>query len=100
MDAYRRQSEELWKVSLNRRPFECLSRKQVQEKLSREKQDLASMRRACRATKRMNKEMESTIAVREKQIDAQRFVMNNLRNGIDYLKDQCNRDDPSGEVSI
>ena len=46
--AYVRQTEELWKVSLNRRPFECLTRNQVQENLRREKQDLASMRRACR----------------------------------------------------
>ena len=42
----------------------------------------------CRSTKRSNKEMEERIRVFEKKVEAQRFVMTNLRNGIDYLKDQ------------
>ncbi len=54
------------------------------------------MRRACRSTKRANREMEERIRVNEKQIAAQRFVMNNLRNGIDYLKDQCSKGQSSG----
>ena len=33
--------------------------------------------------------MEQKLATQEKQIDAQMFVMNNLRNGIDFLKEQC-----------
>ena len=41
-----------------------------------------------RSTKRSNKEMEERIRVYEKKVEAQRFVMTNLRNGIDYLKDQ------------
>ena len=41
-----------------------------------------------RSTKRANKEMEERLRVFEKKVEAQRFVMTNLRNGIDYLKDQ------------
>ena len=41
--------------------------------------------------------MEVTIKKQEKQISAQRFVMNNLRNGIEYLKDHCKRDRTDGE---
>ena len=36
--------------------------------------------------------MSVTIRTQEKQITAQKFVMNNLRNGIDYLKEHCKRD--------
>ena len=41
--------------------------------------------------------MEVTIKKQEKQISAQRFVMNNLRNGIEYLKDHCKRDRTDGK---
>ena len=33
--------------------------------------------------------MEERIRVFEKKVEAQRFVMTNLRNGIDYLKTSC-----------
>ena len=46
----------------------------------------------CRSTKRANKDMEERLRVFEKQVEAQHFVMNNLRNGIDYLKNQCHTD--------
>ena len=36
--------------------------------------------------------MEERIRVFEKKVEAQRFVMTNLRNGIDYLKDHCHRE--------
>ena len=36
--------------------------------------------------------MEERIRVFEKQVEAQHFVMTNLRNGIDYLKNQCSTD--------
>ena len=32
-DEYRRQTDFLWKVSMNRKPFQCLTRKDVQDKL-------------------------------------------------------------------
>ena len=41
--------------------------------------------------------MEVTVKKQEKQISAQRFVMNNLRNGIEYLKDHCKRDRTDGQ---
>ena len=50
-----------------------------------------------RSTKKENEEMEGTIKKQEKQITAQRFVMNNLRNGIEYLKDHCKRDRTDSE---
>ena len=48
-----------------------------------------------RATKKDNKKMEVQLATQEKQIKAQIFVMTNLRNGIDFLKDQCSKGDNS-----
>ena len=40
--------------------------------------------------------MEVTIGKQEKQIAAQKFVMNNLRSGIEYLKEHCKRDRTDG----
>ncbi len=51
---------------------------------------------APRSTKKENEDMEITIKKQDKQITAQRFVMNNLRNGIEYLKDHCKRDRTDG----
>ena len=66
--------------------------------MKKEKEDLANMRRNCRSTKRRNREMETAMATQRKQIEAQMFVMNNLRNGIDYLKEHCSKNaDASGE---
>ncbi len=58
------------------------------------------MRRNCRATKRRNRELESESETQAKQIEAQMFVMNNLRNGIDYLKEHCSKADASGEGNM
>ena len=91
-DAYKRETDKLWKVSLNRKPFQCLTRKDVQDKLKKEKEDLVAMKRKCRLTNKQNNEMTVKVRTQEKQIQAQRFVMNNLRNGIDYLKEHCKRD--------
>ena len=71
----------------------------MQENLKKEKGDLATMRRQCRATKKANKEMEQVLATQEKQIQAQMFVMNNLRNGIDFLKEQCSSKTEESELS-
>ena len=43
-----RETGKLWKVSVNRRPFQCLGRGEIQEKLRSEKRDLAEERRRCR----------------------------------------------------
>ena len=59
---------------------------------AREKQEAVEMKRKCRLTNKKNQEMSVTIRTQEKQITAQKFVMNNLRNGIDYLKEHCKRD--------
>ena len=77
---------------MNRKPFQCLTRKDVQDKLKKEKEDLVAMKRKCRLTNKQNNEMTVKVRTQEKQIQAQRFVMNNLRNGIDYLKEHCKRD--------
>ena len=97
VENFERESKKLWSVTLNRRPFSCLTRKDVQDKLKKEKQDLASMRRKCRATKKLSKELELQIKTKEKQIAAQLFVMTNLRNGIDYLKEHCGKDKSQGK---
>ena len=55
------------------------------------------MKRKCRLTNKKNQEMGVTIRTQEKQITAQKFVMNNLRNGIDYLKEHCKRDAADSE---
>ena len=118
-EAFKRESDILWKVSMNKKPFQCLTRKDVQDKLvstnsliefsrllckwvsnlilkiffqAREKQEAVEMKRKCRLTNKKNQEMSVTIRTQEKQITAQKFVMNNLRNGIDYLKEHCKRD--------
>lgn len=94
--AFKRESEKLWRISMNKKPFECLTRKDVQDNLKKEKQDLVAMRRKCRLTQKHNQEMEVKIKSQDKQIQAQMFVMNNLRNGIDYLKEHCSRDRTDG----
>lgn len=94
--AFKRESEKLWRISMNKKPFECLTRKDVQDNLKKEKQDLVAMRRKCRLTQKHNQEMEVKIKSQEKQIQTQLFVMNNLRNGIDYLKEHCSRDRTDG----
>ncbi len=94
--AFERQSSKLWSISMNKKPFQCLTRKDVQDNLKREKQDLVSMRRKCKLTKRTNQDLEIKVRTQSKQIQAQMFVMNNLRNGIDYLKEHCSRDRTNG----
>jgi len=89
--AFDRESQKLWSVTLNRRPFLCLTRKDIQDKLAKEKQGLTTMKRKCKATKKRSKDLESQIKVKDKQIASQLFVMNNLRNGIDYLKEHCSK---------
>ena len=42
--------------------------------------------------------MEVRLSTQEKQISAQMFVMNNLRNGIDYLKEHCHKDQTNGRT--
>jgi len=44
--------------------------------------------------------MEVTIGKQEKQIAAQKFVMNNLRSGIEYLKEHCKRDRTDGMKKV
>ena len=81
---------------MNRKPFECLTRKDVQENLQQEKKDLVAMRRKCRLTQKQNQHLEVTVNTQAKQIESQMFVMNNLRNGIEYLKEHCSRDRANG----
>ena len=50
-----------------------------------------AMKRKCKRTNSQNKEFKQTIRKQSKQIKAQEFVMNNLRNGIDYLKEHCSK---------
>ena len=97
-EAFKRESDKLWKISMNKKPFECLTRKAVQDKLKQEKKDLVAMRRKCRLTHKQNQEMEVRVKTQDKQIQSQMFVMNNLRNGIDYLKEHCSRDRTDGNV--
>ena len=49
------------------------------------------MKRKCTLTRRQNKDYKQIIRKQSKQIKAQEFVMNNLRNGIDYLKEHCSK---------
>ena len=44
-EAFMRETAKLWKTSLNKRPFQCLSRGEMQAKLREEKRDLAEERR-------------------------------------------------------
>ena len=43
--AFNKETSKLWKTSLNKRPFQCLSRGEMQAKLREEKRDLAEERR-------------------------------------------------------
>merc|ERR1712038_2057235 len=89
LEAFQRETGKLWKVSVNKRPFQCLGRGEIQEKLRSEKRDLAEERRRCRGYRKENKEFRTTMDAQAKMIESQKFVMNNLRNGIDYLKTTC-----------
>lgn len=73
----------------SRRPFVCQSRSEMQTKLRSEKKDLAEERRRCRAIGKENKEFKAVVDSQQRMIDSQKFVMTNLRNGIDYLKNTC-----------
>lgn len=97
LEAFKRETDYLWKVSMNKKPFQCLTRKDVQDNLRKEKQDLVAMKRKCKLTSKQNQDMEVKVKTQEKQIQAQMFVMNNLRNGIDYLKEHCSRDRTDGK---
>ena len=88
------------------------------------------MKRNCRAIKQKNQKLEKELRKQNKkvgiiyikdmaqslsinlvyafayhifcntQVDAQRFVMTNLRNGIDYLKEQCSQNSGSQGMQI
>ena len=58
------------------------------------------MRRRCRATKKVNMEQEKELKIKDKQIQAQLFLMENLKNGINYLKDHCKAGNESSYVPV
>ena len=45
VDAFSRETSKLWRYSLNKRPFVCLSRGEMSSKLRSEKKDMAEERR-------------------------------------------------------
>ena len=100
LEAFTRESNKLYEETINKRPFECLTRKDVQENLKKEKKDLVAMKRKCRLTAKKNSEFDIKVKTQGKQIQAQRFVMNNLRHGIEYLKEHCSRDKSDGKTSL
>lgn len=51
-------------------------------------------------TNRQNKDYKQSIRKQSKQIKAQEFVMNNLRNGIDYLKEHCSKNSADSKYII
>ena len=51
----------------------------------------------CRLTQKKNGQLDIKARTQAKQIQAQRFVMNNLRHGIEYLKEHCSRDKSDGK---
>jgi hypothetical protein len=51
--------------------------------------NLNTKMRRCRAISKENKDFKQTVEDQAKMIESQKFVMNNLRNGIDYLKTSC-----------
>ena len=78
VSAFKRETKILWDTSLNRwlkraiyylqynthisrRPFVCLSRAEMQDKLKEEKKDLAEERRKCRAIGKENKEFKAAV---------------------------------------
>ena len=89
LEAFTRETKKLWKESLNKRPFVCLSRGEMQSKMKNEKRDMAEERRKCRAIAKENKQFKETVETQSRMIESQNFVMTNLRNGIDYLKASC-----------
>merc|ERR1719499_2119369 len=95
--AFHRETAKLWKTSLNKRPFQCLSRGEMQAKLRDEKRDLAEERRRCRAIGKENKQFKEAVEAQQRMIESQTFVMTNLRNGIEYLKNTCKN---AGEVIL
>merc|ERR1719461_2216739 len=96
-EAFQREISKLWRTSLNKRPFVCLSRGEMQTKLRTEKKDMAEERRKCRAISKENKQFKETVEAQERMIESQSFVMTNLRNGIDYLKATCKN---AGEIQM
>ena len=44
-------------------------------------------------------ELKKLVMAQSKQIKAQEFVMNNLRNGIDYLKEHCSKNSADSKYS-
>ena len=100
LEAFTRESNKLYEETINKRPFECLTRKDVQENLKKEKKDLVAMKRKCRLTAKKNSEFDIKVKTQGKQIQAQRFVMNNLRHGIEYLKEHCSRDKSDGKTYL
>ena len=100
LEAFTRESNKLYKETMNKRPFECLTRKDVQENLKKEKKDLVAMKRKCKLTSKKNSEFDIKVKTQGKQIQAQRFVMNNLRHGIEYLKEHCSRDKSDGKTYL
>ena len=48
LEAFQRESSKLYDITMNKKPFECLTRKDVQENLKKEKKDLVAMKRKCR----------------------------------------------------
>jgi len=97
VEAFDRESSKLWRVSLNKRPFVCLSRGEMQSKIRDEKKDMAEERRKCRAIAKENKQFKEAVDNQQRMIESQAFVMTNLRNGIDYLKATCKN---AGEVQM
>ena len=53
------------------------------------------MRRRCRATKKVSLEQEKELKAKDKQIQSQLFLMDNLKNGINYLKEHCSKTENS-----
>jgi len=87
--AFLKETSKLWKVSLNKRPFQCLSRGEMQARLRSEKKDLAEERRRCRAISKENKDFKRSVEDQKSMIESQKAVMTNLRNGIEFLKTTC-----------
>ena len=65
-------------------------RQDVQNKLRQEKQDLATMRRKCRATKKINQEQMKFLRQKDNEIQQKAFRIEQLNSGIEYLKEHCN----------
>merc|ERR1712172_34672 len=73
VEAFNRETKLLWKTSLNRRPFVCLSRGEMQAKLRSEKKDLAEERRRCRAIGKENREFKTVVDSQQRMIESQKL---------------------------